>query len=300
LFDGGSLAIRIALLSMLAFPSAGQGLSGIVDIHAHSGPDSVPRQIDAIDLARLAKSRGMLGLVLKNHYESTAALAYVVRKEVPGIEVFGGIDLNLSVGGMNAAAVERMVMMKGGFGRFVWMASFDSEAQVRYSKENRPWVSVSKDGELLPEVKRVIGVIAKNNLVLATGHSTPAEDLLLIREGVKQGVKHIVVTHAMIAPIHMNLAQMQEAAKLGAYVEFVYNGLIGPYKEFTFSDYAQAIRGIGPAHAILSSDLGQIQNPLHPDGWVTYLAGMKKEGFTDAELHQMAGVNPASLLDLHN
>jgi hypothetical protein len=299
LFDGGSLAIRIALLSMLAFPSAGQGLSGIVDIHAHSGPDSVPRQIDAIDLARLAKSRGMRGLVLKNHYESTAALAYVVRKEVPGIEVFGGIDLNLSVGGMNAAAVERMAMMKGGFGRFVWMASFDSEAQVRYSKESRPWVSVSKDGELLPEVKRVIGVIAKNNLVLATGHSTPGEDLLLIREGIKQGVKHIVVTHAMIAPIHMNLAQMKEAAKLGAYVEFVYNGLIGPYKEFTFSDYATAIRGIGPAHAILSSDLGQVQNPLHPDGWVAYLAGMKKEGFTDSELHQMAGVNPGSLLDLH-
>jgi predicted metal-dependent phosphotriesterase family hydrolase len=122
--------------------------------------------------------------------------------------------------------------------------------------------------------------------------------LLLIHEGVKQGVKHIVVTHAMIAPIHMNLAQMQESAKLGAYVEFVYNGLIGPYKEFTFADYAKAIRGIGPAHAILSSDLGQMQNPLHPDGWVTYLAGMKKEGFTDTELHQMSGENPAKLLDL--
>ncbi len=43
----------------------------------------------------------MRGLVLKNHYQPTASLAYVVRKEVPGIEVFGGVDLNLSVGGMN-------------------------------------------------------------------------------------------------------------------------------------------------------------------------------------------------------
>jgi hypothetical protein len=288
----------LALLLLLSSPLAAQSLGGVIDIHAHSGPDSVPRQIDALDLAKLAKARGMRGLVLKNHYESTAALAYVVRKEVPGIEVFGGIDLNLSVGGMNPAAVERMAMMKGGYGRFVWMASFDSEAQVRYSKENRAWVSVSKNGELLPEVKQVIGVIAKNNLVMSTGHNTPAEVLLLIREGNKQGVKHIVVTHAMIAPIHMNLAQMQEAAKLGAYVEFVYNGLIGPYKEFTFADYAKAIRGIGPAHAILSSDLGQMQNPLHPDGWVTYLAGMKKAGFTDAELHQMDDENPAKLLDL--
>ena len=42
----------------------------------------------------------MRGLVLKNHYESTAALAYVVRKEVPGIEIFG-VDLSapVAVGG---------------------------------------------------------------------------------------------------------------------------------------------------------------------------------------------------------
>ena len=295
---GSTIALAVVLL--LSSTAAGQSLEGIIDIHVHSGPDSIPRRIDALDLAKLAKSRGMRGLVLKNHYESTAALAYIVRKEVPDLEVFGGIDLNLSVGGMNPAAVERMAMMQGGFGRFVWMDSFDSEAQVRYSRENRPYVSVSRNGELLPEVKKVIAVIARYNLVLSTGHNTPAEDLLLIREGIKQGVKHIVVTHAMIAPIHMNVAQMQEAAKLGAFVEFVYNGLIGPNKEFTFADYAKAIRAIGPAHAILSGDLGQVQNPLHPDGWVAYLAGLKKEGFTDSELRQMSGANPAQLLELHD
>jgi len=31
----------------------------------HVDPDSMPRSIDAIDLARLAKQRGMRGLVLK-------------------------------------------------------------------------------------------------------------------------------------------------------------------------------------------------------------------------------------------
>ena len=123
---------------------------------------------------------------------------------------------------------------------------------------------------------------------------------MLVREAKRQGVEHIVVTHATRAPVRMSIAQMQEAAKLGAYVEFVYNGLIGPNKEFTFADYAKAIRGIGPDHAILSSDLGQLQNPLHPDGWVRYLAGLKKEGFTDAELRQMSGGNPAKLLDLHD
>src|ERR1700687_1356136 len=136
--------MKITWILLLAAGAWGQSLNGVIDIHAHSGPDSTPRSIDAIDLARLAKRRGMRGLVLKNHYESTAALAYVVRKVVPGIEVFGGIDLNRSVGGVNPAAVERMAMMKGGFGRVVWLPTFDAENQVHFSKENRPFVSVSK------------------------------------------------------------------------------------------------------------------------------------------------------------
>jgi hypothetical protein len=275
-----------------------QPLNGVIDIHVHSDPDSVPRSIDAIDLARLAKTRGMRGLVLKNHYEPTASLAYVVRKEVPDIEVFGGIDLNRTVGGINLAAVERMTMVKGGWGRFVWMPTFDAENQVRYSKENRPVVPISRNGELLPEVREVIALIAKHHLVLATGHSSPSEVLLLIREARRQGVDHVVVTHAMLAPVLMSIPQMQEAAKLGAYIEFVYNALIGPIKSFDMPDYTTAIRSVGINSAILSSDLGQAGNPLHPDGLAAFFAGLKKQGFTDEEIGRMSKVNPARLLGL--
>src|SRR5215469_3741077 len=156
------ILLRVLPLLVAAVAFAQSPLAGVIDFHAHCDPDSMPRSIDAIDLARVAKQRGMRGLVLKNHYESTAALAYVVRKEVPGIEVFGGIDLNRSVGGVNPAAVERMVLLKGGWGRVIWMPTFDAENQVRYSKENRPFVSVAKDGYQLPEVQQVIALAVKN------------------------------------------------------------------------------------------------------------------------------------------
>jgi hypothetical protein len=273
-------------------------LSGAIDIHAHCAPDSVPRAIDAIDLAKLAKARGMRGLVLKNHWEPTASVAYLVRKEVPGIEVFGGIDLNVSVGGMNPEAVERMAKTTGGWGRFVWMSTFDSQAQVRSAKEDRPFVAVSRNGQLLPETKKVIAMVAKYHLVLATGHNTPQEDLLLIREARAQGVRNIVVTHAMMAPIHMSIAEMKDAAGLGAFIEFVYNGLIGHYKEFEFADYARAIRAIGPEHCVLSSDMGLPANPLHPDGLLLLFEGLKKAGITDVEIGVMAKQNPARLLGL--
>src|SRR6266550_7901830 len=203
-------------LLFIAATAYAQTLTGVVDIHVHSDPDSVPRSIDAIDAAKLAKSRGMRGLVLKNHYEPTESIAYLVRKAVPGIELFGGIALNRTVGGVNPAAVERMTRVKGGWGRVVWMPTFDAENQVRYSKETRPFVAVSKDGKLLPEVREVLALIAKNKLTLATGHSSPAEDLMLIREARSMGITSIVVTHAMLPPVGMSIEQMREAAGLGA------------------------------------------------------------------------------------
>jgi hypothetical protein len=294
---------RFAILLCAAFLSSSaeaqvKPLDGVIDIHIHTAPDSVPRSIDAVDLARLAQSRGMRAIVLKNHYAPTASDAYLVHKMVPDLQVFGGIDLNLSVGGMNPIAVEKMALTTGHLGKVVWMSTYDARAQVVKSKENRPFVAVSRDGELLPETKAVIAMIVKYNLVMATGHNSPEDDLLLIREARKQGVKQIVVTHGILSPTSMTIAQMQEAAKLGAYIEFVYNGLIGGSKQFDFADYAKAIREVGVEHCILSSDMGQPTNPLHPDGLILFFDGLKKQGFSQADIDRMSKVNPARLLSL--
>ena len=293
------IAVALACGGALRGQETANDLSGVIDIHTHSGPDSIPRSIDAIELAKMAKQRGMRGLVLKNHYESTAALAYVVRQEVPGIEIFGGIDLNRSVGGINPAAIERMVLMKGGWGQVVWMPTFDNENQVKYSKENRPFVSVSKDGRLLPEVIEVIDLAAKHQLTLETGHSSAADGLLIAREAHKRGVQHVVVTHAMAAPVRMTIPQMQQAAADGAYIEFVYSATLGKNAIVSLDDYAQAIRALGPQSCILATDLGQVGNPLHPDGMARFIEAMRRAGFSQAELDLMAKSNPAKALGLN-
>src|SRR5688572_26563476 len=128
---------NLLIFLFLTLNTYAQSLHGVIDIHAHSDPDIVPRSIDAIELAKLEKARGVRGIVLKNHYEPTASLAFLARKAAPGLEVFGGIALNLPVGGVNPSAVERMTKVAGGWGRVVWMPTFDSENQVRYSKEKR-------------------------------------------------------------------------------------------------------------------------------------------------------------------
>ena len=191
-----------------------------------------------------------------------------------------------------------MASIKGGYGRVVWMPTFDAENQVRYSKETRPFVAVSKGGELLPEVKEVIGVVAKRRLTLETGHSSPAECLAIIREARRQGVERIVVTHAMLAPVGMSVAQMQEAVKAGALIEFVYGAVVGSGKAFEMADYVKAIRAVGTRSVILSSDLGQAGNPLHPDGLEAFFKALGAEGFSQAEIDLMAKTNPAKALGL--
>src|SRR4030095_12450786 len=146
-------------------------LKGAIDIHVHTIPDSEPWRVDSIEAAKLARARGMRGLVLKSHWAPPSTIAYLVRKEVPGIEVFGGIDLSRTVGGINPAAVEQMTRITGGFGKVVWMPTLDAENVVRASGSNAPFVRISLNQELLPEVKEVMSVIARRGLVSATAQS---------------------------------------------------------------------------------------------------------------------------------
>src|ERR1700730_5725554 len=187
-------------------------LVGTIDVHTHQGPDNRGRSLDAIDVARLDKMMGMRGLVLKSHNDPTADRAYFVRKEVSGIEAFGLIDLNLSVGGLNPDAVEHFVHVvgptapdgstQGPFGRVVMMSSEDSDYQVKFSKQNRKSVVVARNGSVVPEGKEVIGLIKKYNLTMTTGHNNGDESILLIREALRQGIPptRIGVTHANIDP----------------------------------------------------------------------------------------------------
>jgi Family of unknown function (DUF6282) len=282
------------LLAQVAICHA-QTLEGAIDFHAHAAPDGTPRKVDVLELARAAKAAGMRAIVIKNHYEPTASLAYVVREAVPGIEVFGGISLDLTVGGVNPAAVEWMTKVEGGYGKVVWLPTFDSQAQVELSGEQRPFASVTRNGRVLPEVLAVIALAAQHDLVLETGHSSPQESLLIIAEAKRQGVEHVLVTHAMASPGgSMTLEEMREAAQLGALLELVHS----PMTDEQLRKEADAIKEIGAASFVLSSDLGQPPNPLHTDGLLAMYEGLMAHGVSAAEIDLMSRKNPARLLGL--
>jgi hypothetical protein len=285
-------------LPQAAGPNAARDLRGAIDIHVHSDPDKVARSLDGLDAARFAREKGMRAIVLKSHYDPTAGLALLARKQTAGIEVFGGIDLNLPVGGMNVHAIENMAQTNGHWGRIVWMSTFDSENQVRSSKSNRPFVRVSENGALLAETKAVIAAIAKHSLALASGHVSAQEALLLFEEGKRAGVRAMVATHGMGAPTSLTAEQARKAAGLGAFIEFVSGTLAAPNAQTKIDRLVQDIRAVGVEHAIISSDLGQAGNPLPADGFATFMEALRQKGFSNQELDRMAKENPARLLGL--
>ena len=288
--------LRLFLLLTIPFTALAQ-LEGVIDLHVHCAPDSGPRSIDALDTARMAQRHHMRALLFKNHYTHTASLAYLVSQAVPGVESYGGIALNRTVGGINPPAVEHMARTTGGLGRVVWMPTFDSEHYHRTVEPNPNHVPVSRDGKLLPEVKEVLALLAKLNLALATGHSSPAESLLLIREAKRVGVGRILVTHPMLPLVGMSVEIQKEAAQLGAFLEYP-AAIALPTGDMTVDDYAAAIREVGPAHVIVTSDLGQPLNPVHTDGLVWFFDQLRSHGFTGDEIDLMTKHNPARYLAL--
>src|SRR6266571_1814340 len=86
--------------------AAWEAIQGAYDLQVHVAPDVIERRIDDIGLAQEFLARGLKGFVLKSHYFPTAERASVVSKAVPGIEAYGALTLNHSIGGLNPVAIE--------------------------------------------------------------------------------------------------------------------------------------------------------------------------------------------------
>jgi len=267
-------------------------------MHFHMDPRLADGAHDeaVIETIRIAQARGIRGLVIKSHYEPTSTLAYHLRLELPNIDLFGGVVMNRSNGGMNVAAVEHMATeVYGAPGKVVWMPANDSEIESTPPYPKKPFVAVSRDGKLLPETKEVIAAVAKYDLILASGHIAPQEALMVFREGRSQGVHRMIATHAMDLAGKMNMDQILEAAKLGAIVEF-------DFRNIRDEDGVRmdAIRKIGPERCLISEFWTQKSPRVYAalDGVGQFVDAMHARGFTDRELDMMFKDNPARLLDL--
>ena len=284
-------------------------VSTAYDTHVHIAPDVMDRRIDDLDLAARFAEVGLAGFVLKSHYVPTAERASVVRKAVPGVDVLGALTLNGSVGGMNPAAVE-IAGRQGA--RIVWMPTVDSRNQRGSTASDLPgskpamWGALQADlhaqgivpdvvevvdagGVVVERVRQVLRVLARHDLVLATGHLSGPEILAVVLVAREEGVRRIVVTHPEFTSQRLTVPQQRELADAGALMERCFTT---PYTgKVAWDDLFANIRAVGPERSILSSDLGQPFNPPVEDGLALFADRLLAAGFTEDEVHTMAVTN---------
>jgi hypothetical protein len=302
-----------AMVAGGAFPMQSEAktdsiLNGVIEMHVHSDPDVRARSVNDIELCRKAKEMGMRGVVIKNHEFLTNDRAYLMRQIVSGLEVFGGIVLNYPVGGVNPDAVETMIKFSGGYGKIVWLPTYQSSYEMEHAKKKGGVRVVDTAGKVLPEVKKVIQIAAKADLILGTGHISPRESLTIIKEARQEGLRKIVVTHAMQDPFLMSLDDMKRCVEMGAIIEHCYlSYLMGPlcpvptyrsHKHVSMDEFVKAITTLGAENCIIATDLGQSLNPVPVVGMADFITQLLKKGITQNQIDRMARQNPARLLGL--
>jgi hypothetical protein len=289
-------------------PRARELLQGAFDTHIHVGPDVVARKIDDVSLARRFQELGMAGFILKSHYTSTAERASVVRAAVPGIQALGAISMNRAVGGMNPLAVE-IAAREGA--RTVWLPTVDS-VNESHERDAPPgakvpvWVRLQLDlreqgleietvpvvdagGEVLPETRQVLAMIARHQMLLATGHLGRDEIFAVVEAALQEGVREIVITHPEFPSQDLCRHDQLALAERGALLERCFTT---PHTaKISWEGWIENIRATGPENSVLSTDLGQVFNPEVEDGMALMVDRLLDAGFDEQEVHVMAVVN---------
>jgi hypothetical protein len=283
--------------------------AGVIDMHVHPDPDVFGRSLTDIELATIAKRKGMRGLVLKNHVVTTADRAALAMQQVPGIEIWGGIVLNNSVGGINPMAVEWMHRMSGGRGKVVWLPTFDSDKHIKTLVDrNKSGIQVAPDGKVTPQLEEVLKIVARENLLLATGHIHADEVVAVTRRARELGVKNILVTHGLTNIPGLTMDQAKEVVKMGGVIEICYlQFMTGPDAQYAWMKHwnqvatakvLEALKELGADGIVLSTDLGQQGMMTPPDGIENAIGALRAAGVPQEDIDKMMKKNPARLLGL--
>jgi Family of unknown function (DUF6282) len=280
-------------------------MHGAIDMHVHFGPDMPPtddlavaRRLDAIGTARQARDTGMQAVVMKSHHWPTGALVRTIQPLFPEVSLFGTVVLNYSLGGLNPFAVEVAAKI-GSKVLFAptWNAEYHASGRRSGSKARPPVglrgrpgiVVVDERGRLLPEMHEILDIAKANDMVVATGHISVEEHLVLVAEAQRHGIQRIVVSHVRDdTPLELR----RQMAGQGAIIELVYRPGMNP------KPLIEAARGVGVERCAMTVDGGQAFSPLPAENFRSFIGQLLFHGMSVDEVKTMAQKVPARVLGL--
>jgi hypothetical protein len=268
-------------------------LKGAIDLHFHAGPDVRERKLTYLEAAHQARDAGMKAILIKSHSTLTADIASLTQPLAKDILVFGGIALNYPLGGLNSSAVETALKLGA---KQIWMPTLSAANQRRYERKKGGITILARNGGLKKEVVEILEILCRHDVILATGHLSQDEIIVLVREAVKRKIKKILVTHPDHFFIQMPLKTQKDLAAKGVFFDRCFP--TPTTSPLTIEGMAERIREVGVASSVLTSDFGQPENPFPVEGLKIYIQKLIQQGFSNQEIDQMVRINPGRLLGL--
>lgn len=283
-------------------------MTGACDLHIHSGPDIVERIGNDLEIAERARDAGMKAIVLKSVVEPTVSRAWHIMQQIETLKVFGGVVLDHHMGGLNPAAVEPVLKQKGAI---VWLPTYHAdghrkafgvigsfgysgnEAQ-KYSLE--PISILQEDGRIKNEVHIIMELCHESDAILATGHISAQETLLLAEEAKRKGFKKLLVNHPFFKVPDMNVELVGKLIELGAYLEFCANELCPIPRSSRLEDYIACFEKYGVSQMILASDAGHNRKGWPAEELRIFAQLLGYAGARTEDLYQMLCSNYQKLL----
>lgn len=289
-------------------------LVGAIDPHVHSGPSIATRALDHLELAQQASKAGFAAVVTKDHDYSGVMTAALIRRHHPELttKIYSSIALNNVVGGFNPYAVEHTAAMGG---KVVWFPTLAAENHLRWEK-NASWshpASTSKirhasgipvlnaDNSVRDEVKEVIDIIARNDMVLASGHLHISETWVVFEEAKRRGVKRLTLTH----PEDITGASLNDVKGIAAMGAFIEHSLCmfmegSKFRTCTADDLRRQIEAGGVEQTVLGSDLGQVGEVSPLEGFRIGIRMCMDLGYDDEQIRKMVSTNAARMLGIES
>lgn len=284
-------------------------MQGAIDLHVHSGPSTMARQLDHFEAVEQAAAAGMRGILFKDHHYSVGPFLPIMERLLShlGVAMYGSLVLNNSTGGFNPAVVD--FHLKSGT-KMIFMPTAHAANHIRSNhrggklksnvqlRKPKPLTVLDEDGALLDTVREILDMVAAHDAILSSGHLHVAEIWPLFEEARKRGVKRLVINHPMYG-LHFTPADISELAALGAVVE--QSACL--YVDSRFNTYSPAelkehIDAAGVANSSIGSDLGQVDNPSPVEGLRQAAALCLGLGYSEADVTTMLRDNPAKLVGL--
>jgi hypothetical protein len=281
-----------------------------VDLHVHPSPSPFPRRIGILEAATEAASAGFRTIAVKSHHHSMVTDVLAVEQavgELP-LTVLSGVALNSQVGGLNPSAVELTLTLGG---RILWFPTISAVNHLALAatlatfptsthklSEPRPVPVLDGDGRLLNTAVEILVLIRDADAVLACGHLSADEIDVLIAGARDIGVRRILVNHPNFV-VGATVDRCAEWARQGVYIEhsLSHYDAHSMFRKWDLDVLLEYIRASGVSHTVISSDLGQVNNPTPTEAYRAIVPRLASAGLDLNDIRQLVGGSATALID---